>query len=166
MKHKLDSDWSQQTRALSAYSKLCSQFFNEFDFTNKQFLLLNPGICEDINHVVAQIKMACEGLSCFYITGHGMDQGFMEKLMKCGKEFFNLPMEKKASISLKKSSAYRGYIQQGTLIIKLSDNFSVQTKKLSEHFWFCISNWDECANHYNFWYFTTKCSTMWLHSLG
>jgi len=59
--------------------------------------------------------MACEGLSCFYITGHGIDQGLMENLMKCGNDFFSLPTEKKTSISLNKSPAYRGYIQQGTL---------------------------------------------------
>ena len=57
--------------------------------------------------------MACEGISCFYITGHGIDESLMKNVMKCGRDFFNLPMDKKVCISLKKSTAYRGYIQQG-----------------------------------------------------
>ena len=83
--------------------------FSPFTFIN-----LLPGTCDDINHVVAQIKIAYEGLSCFYITGHGIDHDLMKNLMKCANEFFNMPADKKTSISLKKSSAYRGYIQQGT----------------------------------------------------
>lgn len=57
--------------------------------------------------------MACEGIACFYITGHGIDESLMKRVMKCGRDFFNLPMDKKVCISLKKSTAYRGYVQQG-----------------------------------------------------
>ncbi|XP_073258891.1 probable iron/ascorbate oxidoreductase DDB_G0283291 [Porites lutea] len=58
--------------------------------------------------------MACQGLSCFYITGHGIEKSLMENLLKCGNNFFNLPKDVKTSISLKKSQAYRGYILQGS----------------------------------------------------
>jgi len=57
--------------------------------------------------------MACEGIACFYVTGHGIDESLMKDVMKCGRDFFNLPMDKKVCISLKQSTAYRGYIQQG-----------------------------------------------------
>ena len=68
---------------------------------------------EGIDDVISQIKVACEGISCFYITGHGIDESLMENVMKRGRGFFNLPMDKKVCISLKKSTAYRGYVQQG-----------------------------------------------------
>lgn len=77
-------------------------------------LLSISGECDDIGHVITQIKMACQGLSCFYITGHGIEKSLMENLLKCGNNFFNLPKDVKTSISLKKSQAYRGYILQGT----------------------------------------------------
>ena len=83
-------------------------------FIDKYLLLFTPGTCDNISHVVAQIKMACEGLACFYITDHGIDHGLMDSLIKCGQDFFNLPTDKKTRISLDRSSAYRGYIQQGT----------------------------------------------------
>lgn len=66
-----------------------------------------------MHSVISQIKKVCEGISCFYITGHGIDESLMGDVMKCGKDFFDLPMDKKVAISLKRSSAYRGYIQQG-----------------------------------------------------
>lgn len=72
-----------------------------------------PGGFEGVHDVISQINMACEGISCFYITGHGIDESLMKNVMKCGRDFFNLPMDKKVSISLKKSTAYRGYIKQG-----------------------------------------------------
>ena len=81
------------------------------------FILFLGGF-EDIHKVIAQIKVACEGISCFYITGHGVDTSLMADLMKCGKDFFNLPMDKKLNISLQKSPVYRGYIQQGTSIVQ------------------------------------------------
>ena len=40
----------------------------------------------------------------------------MADVIKCSKEFFNLPMDEKLNINLKKSPAYRGYIQLGTLV--------------------------------------------------
>ena len=81
------------------------------------FILFLGGF-EDIHKVIAQIKVACEGISCFYITGHGVDTSLMADVMKCGKDFFNLPMDKKLNISLQKSPVYRGYIQQGTSIVQ------------------------------------------------
>ena len=66
-----------------------------------------------MHNVILQIKKACEGLSCFYITGHGIEEPLMADVMKCGRDFFDLPDDKKVSISLNRSSAYRGYIQQG-----------------------------------------------------
>ena len=77
-------------------------------------LLCISGECDDIGHVITQIKMACQGLSCFYITGHGIEKSLMENLLKFANNFFNLPKDVKTSISLKKSPAYRGYILQGT----------------------------------------------------
>ena len=68
---------------------------------------------EGVDDVISQIKVACEGISCFYITGHGIDESLMKTVMKRGRDFFNLPMDKKVCISLKKSTAYRGYVQQG-----------------------------------------------------
>ena len=45
----------------------------------------------------------------------------MENVMKHGRDFFNLPMDKKVCISLKKSTAYRGYVQQGDESIPVID---------------------------------------------
>ena len=78
-----------------------------------------------MHEVITQIKMACEGISCFYITGHGIDESMIADVMKCGQDFFNLPMDKKVNLSLKKSSAYRGYIQLGTFICLLTVKLSV-----------------------------------------
>lgn len=75
--------------------------------------LINGGF-EGVDDVISQIKVVCEGISCFYITGHGIDESLMKNVMKRAREFFNLPMDKKVCISLKKSTAYRGYIQQGS----------------------------------------------------
>ena len=80
------------------------------------FIAFLGGI-EGVDDVISQIKMACEGISCFYITGHGIDESLMKNVMKCGRDFFNLPMDKKVCISLKKSTAYRGYVQQGDELI-------------------------------------------------
>ena len=82
-------------------------------FNSDRSLIAFLGGFEGVDGVISQIKVACEGISCFYIIGHGIDQSLMKNVMKCGRDFFNLPMDKKVSISLKKSTAYRGYIQQG-----------------------------------------------------
>ena len=78
----------------------------------KSFIAFLGGF-EGVDDVISQIKVVCEGISCFYITGHGIDESLMKNVMKRAREFFNLPMDKKVCISLKKSTAYRGYIQQG-----------------------------------------------------
>ena len=62
---------------------------------------------------MTELKLRCKDLSCFYITGHGIDKSLMQSVMDYGRDFFSLSMEKKNAISLEKSAAFRGYIRQG-----------------------------------------------------
>lgn len=67
-------------------------------------LLSISGQCDDVGHdFITQIKMACQGLLCFYITGHGIENSLMESLLKCANNFFNLQTDVKQVSALRKA---------------------------------------------------------------
>ena len=68
---------------------------------------------DEVTEVVTQLRAACQDLTCFYISGHGIEQKAMENMLEYARKFFSLPLEKKNEMNMGKSKAYRGYIQLG-----------------------------------------------------
>ena len=69
-----------------------------------------------------KIKGACLDNGFFYISNHGVDEKLISNLMRLTKEFFDLSREDKEKISIKNSTASRGYeglfaqsLEKGTL---------------------------------------------------
>jgi isopenicillin N synthase-like dioxygenase len=56
-----------------------------------------------------EIHKACRETGFFYISNHGVSQALIEAQFDCARRFFELPLEEKLSIDLKKSKSAAGY---------------------------------------------------------
>ncbi|KAI5684877.1 nonhem dioxygenase in morphine synthesis Nterminal [Leishmania braziliensis] len=63
----------------------------------------------DLLRVAHAIDEACRTCGFFYITGHNLPKGRMEKVTEMAEKFFALPHQEKLRINLEKSPNHRGY---------------------------------------------------------
>ena len=64
----------------------------------------------DRTRVAEEIREACRRAGFFYIVGHGVDEGLLERLESLSRQFFAEPLEKKLAIRMERGgSAWRGY---------------------------------------------------------
>jgi isopenicillin N synthase-like dioxygenase len=62
----------------------------------------------------SEIDAACRELGFFYVVGHGVDPGLQRRLDELSREFFALPDEEKALISMDRAGrAWRGWFPVG-----------------------------------------------------
>lgn len=72
------------------------------------------GNTEGQKETAEEIREACKASGFFYVKGHGVKKGLRERLLEASKVFFELPMEEKMQIHMKKGGkAWRGYFPAG-----------------------------------------------------
>lgn len=77
--------------------------------------LVNPGAADtDRGGVGHEIDAACRDTGFFLVAGHGIDRGLRDDLDRLSREFFALPDETKAAISMQRGGiAWRGWFPVG-----------------------------------------------------
>jgi isopenicillin N synthase-like dioxygenase len=60
-----------------------------------------------------QLRRVTHEIGFFYLTGHGIDPGFMEEFVSTSREFFNLAEESKLVLENTQSPHFRGYTRVG-----------------------------------------------------
>lgn len=63
----------------------------------------------DASDLAAQVVEACRTHGMFYLVGHGIDLGLMQRVFQESAKFFALPEREKLEISARKSPHHRGY---------------------------------------------------------
>ncbi len=58
---------------------------------------------------LADLRAAAREIGFFYITGHGIDPGFVREVLEWTRRFFALPQEQKRAIDMVHSPHFRGY---------------------------------------------------------
>jgi len=67
------------------------------------------GDAADRRAVARELRLACTNTGFFYITGHGVPTGQIDRVFQQSREFFALPMEQKLALSMKQSACRHGY---------------------------------------------------------
>jgi isopenicillin N synthase-like dioxygenase len=82
--------------------------------------------------IAAEIRAAAELVGFFYITGHGVDEGLLERTLAASRQFFALPEAER--LALKVNRWHRGFVPAGQTVLvdglkpdlKESFNFSIE----------------------------------------
>ena len=76
---------------------------------------VSPLVSGGDSHAVAQqLDRACRQHGFFYVTGHGVDDELQDRLDAMSREFFDLPEDEKAAISMDRGGrAWRGWFPVG-----------------------------------------------------
>lgn len=56
-----------------------------------------------------EIHMACRTIGFFYVTGHGFPSDLLERTFAAARAFFELPLESKNAIDMRRSASRAGY---------------------------------------------------------
>lgn len=70
---------------------------------------LRNGDLADRRRVARQIRLACLDKGFFYISGHGISEQLIDKVLAQAKRFFDLPLDQKMALDKATSKANRGY---------------------------------------------------------
>lgn len=62
---------------------------------------------------LADLRRAAREVGFFYLTGHGIQAGFLTELASVARGFFALPLESKLAIEMANSAQFRGYTRSG-----------------------------------------------------
>jgi isopenicillin N synthase-like dioxygenase len=62
---------------------------------------------------LAELRAITRSLGFFYLSGHGIPQERIDRVLSLSRRFFSLPDEKKLEIEMKKSPHFRGYNRAG-----------------------------------------------------
>lgn len=63
--------------------------------------------------VARQIREVCIDIGFFYITGHGIPQTELDRVLEFGHRFFELPEEQKMSLAIDRGGSNNGYVRFG-----------------------------------------------------
>ena len=63
----------------------------------------------DRRAVARELRLACTNTGFFYVTGHGITTGVIDRVFQQSREFFALPMEQKLALSMTQSACRHGY---------------------------------------------------------
>ncbi len=63
----------------------------------------------DKERIAQQINQACEQIGFFCITGHSVPQSIIDEAFDISRQFFDLPLAEKLSVSVPPGAAYHGY---------------------------------------------------------
>ncbi|PVH83031.1 Clavaminate synthase-like protein [Cadophora sp. DSE1049] len=66
---------------------------------------------ESREHVIQEVRSACQQLGFFELVGHGIPVALQREVLLCAERLFNLPLEQKQAMSMSKSPGLskRGY---------------------------------------------------------
>lgn len=64
---------------------------------------------QESNHIVEQVRSACETSGFFQLTNHGVPVKLHESLFKAGQSFFKLLYDEKKKLDCKQNLGHRGY---------------------------------------------------------
>jgi hypothetical protein len=64
---------------------------------------------QESNHIVDQVRSACETSGFFQLTNHGVPVKLQESLFKAAHSFFKLPYDEKKKLDCKQNLGHRGY---------------------------------------------------------
>ena len=67
------------------------------------------GAAIDRGAVARELRLACTNTGFFYITGHSIPTGLIDRVFQQSREFFALPMEQKLALSMAQSACRHGY---------------------------------------------------------
>ena len=71
--------------------------------------------------VPREIHKACRETGFFYVANHGVPQSLIDAQFECARRFFELPMERKLALHMKKSASTAGYEPIGGQILDSQD---------------------------------------------
>ena len=74
---------------------------------------LRSGRREDLERVGREIGIAARGLGFFSVSDHGVPQALIDAVFGESAAFFTLPQREKDALTVKNSTAYRGYVRFG-----------------------------------------------------
>jgi isopenicillin N synthase-like dioxygenase len=63
----------------------------------------------DRSALARELRIACTNTGFFYITGHGISAGLIDRVFQQSHDFFALPMEQKLALSMAQSACRHGY---------------------------------------------------------
>src|ERR1700722_12718923 len=76
--------------------------------------LLGHGPATARAEAAGRIQAACRERGFFYVAGHGVPAGLLDRLASASEEFFALPLEEKQEIAMERGGrAWRGYFPVG-----------------------------------------------------
>ncbi|XVF10190.1 hypothetical protein REPUB_Repub07fG0161400 [Reevesia pubescens] len=79
--------------------------------------------CEDRNHIIQQISLACTYYGFFQVINHGVSKEAVERMLQVAHDFFGLPVEEKLKL----------YSDDPSKTMRLSTSFNVKKEKV--HNW-------------------------------
>jgi isopenicillin N synthase-like dioxygenase len=79
---------------------------------------------EDSDSIAQEIQIACRGTGFFYVVNHGVPQDLIDNQFLFAKRFFDLPLEAKLALHMKKSPTTAGYEPTGGQILDSQDDKS------------------------------------------
>ena len=79
----------------------------------------DPAACD---RVAREIHTACRETGFFYVSRHGLDQHLIDAQFAWAKRFFDLPLEEKLAIHMKKSPTASGYEPIGGQVLDSQDD--------------------------------------------
>ena len=73
---------------------------------------------ESRDEVVNAVRHACTTYGFFQLVGHGVSREAQDRILDCAKMFFDLPVEERMEVQIKKSmgKSFRGYEPPGIQI--------------------------------------------------
>ena len=74
---------------------------------------LRSGELADLRRIGSEIGVAARGLGFFSVSDHGIPQTLIDAVFSESQRFFALPQDEKERLSVRNSTAYRGYVRFG-----------------------------------------------------
>lgn len=71
------------------------------------------GAAADRALFLSELRAAIRRFGAFYVTGHGVDQAFLDSVFALSRGFFTLPERAKLSVEMINSPHFRGYTRAG-----------------------------------------------------
>ena len=65
--------------------------------------------------VALELQAACVDVGFFLIKNHGIDEAVFERALAQAKAFFDLSLEQKMEVDVKKVASFRGYVRKPSL---------------------------------------------------
>ena len=105
--------------------------------------------------IAGAMHRACRESGFFYVAHHGVDTNLIANQFIQAKRFFDLPLNEKMALDMKKSAATAGYEPMGGQILDSQDAASPAAPPVSS-----CRRWSRCSSR------PTRCTRRWRRRWG